>query len=82
VVHAQQLRLRLILVTAVRKVGVRWPPAWELVVRQLLASKDVYTEAEVATALGTFTRRQLVKHSEHLVHAVVNCRVDELATAL
>jgi hypothetical protein len=47
---------------------VRWPPAWELVswsnecvVRQSPASKDVNTEAEVATALEAVTRRQQVK---------------------
>jgi hypothetical protein len=52
----------------VQEVGVRWPPAWnlvswsnELVVRQLPANKDVNTEAEDATALGAVTRRQLVK---------------------
>jgi hypothetical protein len=33
----------------------------ELVVRQLLASKDMNTEAEEATALEAITRQQLVK---------------------
>jgi hypothetical protein len=40
---------------------VRWPPAWELVVRQSPASKDVKTEAEEAAALETLTRQRLVK---------------------
>jgi hypothetical protein len=40
---------------------VRWPPAWELVVRQSPASKDVNTEAEEATALEAVTRRQPLK---------------------
>jgi hypothetical protein len=39
---------------------VRWPPAWELVVRQSSFSKDVNTEAEEATALEAVTRRQPV----------------------
>jgi hypothetical protein len=43
------------------EVGVRWPPAWKLVVRQAPASKDVKTETEEATALGAVTRRQPVK---------------------
>jgi hypothetical protein len=40
---------------------VRWPPAWEGVVRWLLVSKDVNTEGEEAMALETVTKRQLVK---------------------
>jgi hypothetical protein len=40
---------------------VRWPPAWELVVRQSPASKDVNTDAEEATPLETVTRQRLVK---------------------
>jgi hypothetical protein len=40
---------------------VRWPPAWELVVRESPASKDVNTEAEEATTLEAVTRRQPVK---------------------
>jgi hypothetical protein len=44
---------------------VRWPPAWELVVRQPLARNDVYTEAEEATTLEAVTRRQPVKIQEN-----------------
>jgi hypothetical protein len=40
---------------------VRWPPAWELVVRHSLTSKDVNTEDEEATTLEAVTRRQPVK---------------------
>jgi hypothetical protein len=40
---------------------VTWPQAWELVVRQSPASKDVNTEAEEATVLEAVTRRQTVK---------------------
>jgi hypothetical protein len=40
---------------------VRWPPAWELVVRQSPTSKDVSMEAEEATALKAVTRRQPVE---------------------
>jgi hypothetical protein len=40
---------------------VRWPPAWELVVRELPANKDVNTEADEAMALEAVTRRQPVK---------------------
>jgi hypothetical protein len=40
---------------------VRWPPAWEWVVRQSPASKDVNMEAEETTALKAITRRQPVK---------------------
>jgi hypothetical protein len=38
-----------------------WPPAWELLVRQSPASKDVSTEAEEATGLEAVTRPQPVK---------------------
>jgi hypothetical protein len=51
-----------------QEVGLRRPPAWELVswsnelvVRQSPASKDVNTEAEEATVLEAITRRQPVK---------------------
>jgi hypothetical protein len=40
---------------------VRWPPAWELFVRQSPASKDVKTEAEKARALVAIISRQTVK---------------------
>jgi hypothetical protein len=40
---------------------VRWPPAWELVVRQSPATKDAKREAEEVTALEAVTRRQQVK---------------------
>jgi hypothetical protein len=40
---------------------VKWPPTWELVVRQSPASKNMNTEAEEATALEAVTRRQPVK---------------------
>jgi hypothetical protein len=44
-----------------QEVGVMWPPAWELVVRQTPARKGVNTEAEEATVLEAVTRRQPVK---------------------
>jgi hypothetical protein len=56
------------------EVGVRWSPAWELVVRQSPASKYVNTETEEALALEAVTR--------HLISAVVNCRVCELELVL
>jgi hypothetical protein len=43
---------------------VRWPPTWELVLRQPPASKDVKKEAEEAeksAALEAFTRQQPMK---------------------
>jgi hypothetical protein len=40
---------------------VRWPPAWELLVRQSSASEDVNTETEEATVLEAVTWRQPVK---------------------
>jgi hypothetical protein len=40
---------------------VRWPTAWELVVRQLSASKNVNTEVEGSTALKSITIQRLVK---------------------
>jgi hypothetical protein len=40
---------------------VRWPPAWELVLRQSPASQDVNTEADEGTALEAATRRQLTE---------------------
>jgi hypothetical protein len=40
---------------------VGWLPAYELVVRQSPASKDVNAEAEEAMALEAVTRRQPVK---------------------
>jgi hypothetical protein len=54
--NEQQLRLWETLGMAVRRVGVKWPPAWELVVKQLLASKDVNVEAEEGATLGAVTR--------------------------
>jgi hypothetical protein len=49
------------------------------------AGKDVNTESEEYTMWGDVARQQLAKTQEarkDLVHAVVNCRVYELATAL
>jgi hypothetical protein len=43
------------------RVSVRWLPAWDLVVRQLPASKGVNTETEETTTLKAVTRRQPVK---------------------
>jgi hypothetical protein len=40
---------------------VRWPPAWELVVRETPASKEANMEAEEAMALEALTRQQPVK---------------------
>jgi hypothetical protein len=37
---------------------VRWPPAWELILRQSPASMDVNLEAEKTMALEAATRRQ------------------------
>jgi hypothetical protein len=56
----------------------------ELVVRQSPVSKNVNTEAEEATVLEAVIRQPVkTQHTgEDLVHAVVNCRVRELATAL
>jgi hypothetical protein len=39
---------------------MRWTPAWELVVRQSPASKNVNTKIEEAMALEAVTRRQPV----------------------
>jgi hypothetical protein len=43
------------------EVGVRWPPACELVARHSPVSKGVDTEAEEATALEAVTRRKPMK---------------------
>jgi hypothetical protein len=37
---------------------VRWPSAWDLVLRESQVSKNVNTEAEEATELEAVTRRQ------------------------
>jgi hypothetical protein len=50
------------------------------VVRESPASKDVNTEAGEATVLQAVTRRQPAKTKQ--THAVMNCRVCELAIAL
>jgi predicted negative regulator of RcsB-dependent stress response len=53
-------------------------------VRQSPASQDANMEAEEGTALEAVTRLQPVKiqQTEDFVHAVVNCRLSELALAL
>jgi hypothetical protein len=40
---------------------VRWPPAWELVVRQSLDSEDMNTEVEGSMVLEAVTRQRPVK---------------------
>jgi hypothetical protein len=40
---------------------VRWPPAWELLVRESLVSKGSNVEAEGSTALEAIARQQPVK---------------------
>jgi hypothetical protein len=62
---------------------VRWLLACMLVVRELPASKGVNVEVEGFTALEAVTKRQVkTRQTEKRVHAVVNCRMCELAIAL